>query len=149
MDKESLLKLDNQLCFAIYACAKEITGVYRPFLEELGLTYTQYITLLALWEQDDIGLKTLGERLHLDSGTLTPLLKKMEAAGLLYRQRSQEDERNLRIRLTEKGRQLKEAAYEIPQKVFCASHLSIEEAIGLRKQLQELLATLASEKCRD
>ena len=83
MDKDDLLKLDNQLCFAIYACAKEITSIYRPFLEELGLTYTQYIALLALWEQDDITLKKLGERLFLDSGTLTPLAKQMEAAGLI------------------------------------------------------------------
>lgn len=148
MDKDSLLKLDNQLCFAIYACAKEITGLYRSFLETLGLTYTQYITLLALWETDDITLKELGERLYLDSGTLTPVLKKMEAAGLLYRKRSKDDERNLRIKLTDKGRELKQSAYEIPEKVLCASHLSLEEAMLLRKQLRELTANLFKVKCQ-
>ncbi len=147
MDKDDLLKLDNQLCFAIYACAKEITSIYRPFLEELGLTYTQYIALLALWEQDDITLKKLGERLFLDSGTLTPLLKKMEAAGLIYRERSKEDERNLRIRLTDKGRALKQDACEIPQKAFCASQLSTEEAVFLRNQLRQMLVKLSTGKC--
>lgn len=142
MDKDILLKLDNQLCFAIYACAKEVTRMYRPFLEHLGLTYTQYLALLALWEKEDITLKELGERLYLDSGTLTPLLKKLEAAGLLCRLRSKDDERNLRIRLTEKGRELKYAACDIPEKVFCASHLSIEEAVLLRDQLKALLTKL-------
>ncbi|MBP2650536.1 MAG: MarR family transcriptional regulator [Firmicutes bacterium] len=146
MDKDSLLKLDNQLCFAVYACAKEITGLYRPILDTLGLTYTQYITLLVLWEKDDVTLKELGERLLLNSGTLTPLLKKMEAAGILFRERSKDDERNLRIRLTDKGRELKKAAYEIPEKVFCASHLTMEEATLLRNKLKELLTRLSVTK---
>lgn len=141
-ENESLLKLDNQLCFTIYACAKEITGLYRPWLDALGLTYTQYIALLALWEKDDITLKELGEKLFLDSGTLTPLLKKMEAAGLLYRLRSKEDERTLRIRLTSKGKELKKTACQVPQKVFGVSQLSLEEAAVLQNQLRQLLTKL-------
>lgn len=148
MDKDSLLKLDNQLCFAIYACSKEIVGLYRPFLDDLGITYTQYITLLALWEKDDIALKELGEKLFLDSGTLTPLLKKMEVAGLLYRQRSKDDERILRIRLTDKGRALKKNAHEVAQQVFCASQLSIAETVGMRDQLRDLLTRLTEAKSK-
>ena len=87
MDKSAMLELDNQLCFALYACAREVTKLYRPFLDELGLTYTQYVTLLALWEKDEVPVKELGRRLYLDSGTLTPLLKKLEAMGLLRRER--------------------------------------------------------------
>ncbi len=147
MDKDSLLTLDNQLCFTIYACAKEITGLYRPWLETLGLTYTQYITLLVLWENDAITLKELGERLFLDSGTLTPLLKKMEAAGLLYRLRSKEDERTLRIRLTAQGRELKKEAYEVAEKVFDASQLSVEEARLIQNQMNGLLIRLVAAKC--
>lgn len=147
MDKNSLLKLDNQLCFAIYACAKEITGLYRPFLEPLGLTYTQYIALLVLWEKDDITLKELGAKLFLDSGTLTPVLKKMETAGLIVRERSQDDERSLRIRLTDSGWALKTAAYEIPEKVFCASHLSLDEAVLLRTHLHDMLRRMTECKC--
>ncbi|MCM0757762.1 MarR family transcriptional regulator [Sporomusa sphaeroides DSM 2875] len=143
VDKDSLLKLDNQLCFAIYACAKQITSLYRPFLEEIGLTYTQYITLLVLWERDDLTLKELGEKLFLDSGTLTPVLKKMEAAGYLRRQRSREDERNLCIKLTDKGRKLKEVACEIPVKVACSSDISVEEGVDLREKLKALLNRLA------
>ncbi|MTV50639.1 MarR family transcriptional regulator [Heliobacillus mobilis] len=144
MDRDELLKLDNQLCFTIYACSKEIIRIYRPFLAELGLTYTQYVVLLVLWEKDDINLKELGERLYLDSGTLTPLLKKMEAAGLLFRQRSQEDERHIFIRLTEQGQELKKAAYETLQKAFCNMPISVEEAISLRGQLKTLLNRLPS-----
>lgn len=146
MKENSQLLLDNQLCFTIYACAKEITGLYRPLLEQLGLTYTQYIALLALWEKDDITLKELGEQLFLDSGTLTPLLKKMEAAGLLFRARSTEDERTIRIKLTAKGQALKEEVYEVPQKVLAASHLSPEKALLLREQLKALLTNLAAGK---
>lgn len=146
IDKDNLLKLDNQLCFAIYACSKEIVGLYRPFLDALGITYTQYITLLALWEKDNLALKELGEKLFLDSGTLTPLLKKMEAAGLVYRQRSKDDERTLCIRLTDKGKALKDDAYEVTQKVFCASQLSIKEAVDMRNRLRGMLARLTAAK---
>jgi DNA-binding MarR family transcriptional regulator len=145
-DNDNLLKLDNQLCFAIYACSKEIVGLYRPFLEALGITYTQYITLLALWEKDNLALKELGEKLFLDSGTLTPLLKKMEASGFICRQRSKDDERTLCISLTDKGKALKADAHEVAQKVFRASRLSIKEAVGMRKQLREMLTRLTAAK---
>ncbi|MBC9786183.1 MarR family transcriptional regulator [Heliobacterium chlorum] len=144
MDRDELLKLDNQLCFTIYACSREIIRIYRPFLAELGLTYTQYVVLLVLWEKDDITLKELGEHLYLDSGTLTPLLKKMEAAGLLFRQRSHDDERHIFIRLTEQGKELKNAAYETLQKAFCNMPISMEEASSIREQLKSLLHRLPS-----
>lgn len=137
--KDEILKLDNQLCFAIYACSKEITRLYRPHLEKLGLTYTQYITLLALWEKDSVTVKALGERLYLDSGTLTPLLKKMEENGLLHRNRSKEDERKVVINLTEKGIELKKEALKIPSSILCGTGLSKEEALNLKKDITKLL----------
>lgn len=139
-----LLKLDNQLCFALYACSKEVTKRYKPFLDELGLTYTQYITLLVLWEKDDVTVKELGTKLHLDSGTLTPLLKKLEAMELVVRVRDKQDERNVYVRLTEAGVKMKDKAVEIPAKLFCSTGLSAEEAILLKDKLKEMLNTLES-----
>lgn len=139
-----LLKLDNQLCFALYACSREVTKRYKPFLDELGLTYTQYITLLVLWEKDDVTVKELGARLHLDSGTLTPLLKKLEAMGLVERARDKQDERNVYVRLTEAGVKMKDKAVEIPTKLFCSTGLSAEEAILLKDKLKDMLNTLES-----
>lgn len=141
MDYESL-KLDNQLCFALYACSKEVTRVYKPVLDKFGITYTQYITLLVLWEQDNITVKELGNKLHLDSGTLTPLLKKLENMGLLQRTRDTEDERNVYIKLTEKGLNMKEDALEVPSKMFCSTGISMEEAVDLREKLKVLLNNL-------
>lgn len=138
MNYESL-KLDNQLCFALYACSKTITKNYKPFLDKLGITYTQYITLLVLWEQDNINVKELGKKLHLDSGTLTPLLKKLETMGIIHRVRDSEDERNVYITLTEKGISMKDKALEIPKQVFCTTGLSMKEAIELREKLKTLL----------
>ena len=105
---DEALKLENQICFPLYAAARKVTGAYTPFLKPLGITYTQYLVFLVLWEQDGIPVGALGQALHLDTGTLTPLLKKMEAAGFLTRQRRKDDERSVEIRLTEKGRALKE-----------------------------------------
>jgi len=133
------LKLENQLCFAFYACSREITKLYRPILAELGLTYTQYITLLALWEKDGVGVKELGDRLYLDSGTLTPLLKKLETMGLLTRTRSKADERNVLIELTGAGRVLKARAAEVPGKLYACAGLKEEDLAGIRAQLQALL----------
>ncbi|HAJ66108.1 MAG TPA: MarR family transcriptional regulator, partial [Clostridiales bacterium] len=99
-DPAEALKLDNQLCFPLYAAARKVTGLYAPYLKELGLTYTQYIVLLVLWERDGLSLGEIGERLSLDSGTLTPLCKKLETAGLITRRRSEQDERSVRITLT-------------------------------------------------
>lgn len=139
MNRDEILKLENQLCFTVYAVSREMMRQYRPILDEMGITYTQYVALLALWEQDDITVKELGARLYLDSGTLTPLLKKMEAQGLLRRERDPKDERNVRIRLSEEGHRLKERAYEVPEKVFCRTGMSAEEAVMLRQRLAELL----------
>jgi Transcriptional regulators len=140
MDNESALNLDNQLCFAVYACAREITKLYHPLLKQLGLTYTQYITLLVLWEDRRATVKQLGKRLYLDSGTLTPLLKKLEQMGLITRTRDPQDERSVIVGLTEKGTALKEKALDIPQQLFCQAGVAPEEADALRKQIVAMLA---------
>lgn len=134
------LKLSNQLCFPLYACSRQIIRLYTPVLEPLGLTYTQYITLLALWEKSDETVKTLGERLYLDSGTLTPLLKKLEEQGLIKRERSQTDERNVVVHLTEQGLLLKEKALEVPKKVASCVNLSQKDAIELHRILHLILS---------
>lgn len=139
MENSSALKLEDQLCFAVYACAREITKLYHPLLKELGLTYTQYVTLLALWEQDHVTVKKLGARLYLDSGTLTPLLKKLEAMGLLTRKRDKKDERSVIIALTEQGVLLKAKVLDIPKKLFCQAGITPEEADKLRAQITSML----------
>lgn len=141
-----MLKLDNQLCFALYACSKEVIRLYKPYLDPYGLTYTQYITLLVLWEQDNISVSELGSRLLLDSGTLTPLLKKLEKLGLVERVRSVRDERSVQVRLTEKGGKLKENFLELPQKLFCCTGLKAEEALQLKAMLTGLLGKIRAEK---
>lgn len=115
MEKSDSLRLENQLCFPLYACAREIVKAYRPYLEELGLTYTQYITMMVLWEEGQVSVKELGRRLHLDSGTLTPLLKKLESKGCLQRQRSREDERVVIACLTDAGRKMERMAASVPR----------------------------------
>ena len=133
------LKLENQLCFPLYACAKEIIRKYKPFLDEVDLTYTQYIAMMALWEKKTMTVKELGNCLYLDSGTLTPLLKKMEAKGLVTRKRSVEDERNLMVTLTKDGEKLKEKAVAIPEKMAQCMPLEPEEAETLYRILYKLL----------
>ncbi len=133
------LKLSNQLCFPLYATSKGIIKLYTPLLNEINLTYTQYITMMVLWEQKKIGVKLLGEHLFLDSGTLTPLLKKLEQQGLLTRTRSQEDERNLIVEITEQGEALKERATDIPAKVIESMKLTDDEAATLYQLLYKLL----------
>lgn len=140
--EDEILKLDNQLCFALYACAKEVTRIYKPFLDKLGITYTQYITLLVLWEQDCITVKELGKKLYLDSGTLTPLLKKLENLGVLERIRDTKDERNVFVKLTDKGINMKNEVVEIPKEVFCSTGLSPEDALELKERLRFLLVSL-------
>ncbi|MGO4369818.1 MarR family winged helix-turn-helix transcriptional regulator [Paenibacillus sp. 2TAB19] len=142
MNIDDTIKLDNQICFSIYACSREITKLYRPILDELGLTYTQYVTMLALWEQDHISVSALGHRLYLDSGTLTPLLKKLEAAGLLTRTRDREDERSVLVTLTEQGQALKNKAYEVPPQLYCQLDSSPEEAHSLLQQMNDLLGKI-------
>ncbi len=136
------LKLENQLCFPLYACSKEIIKKYKPYLDPLGITYTQYIALMALWEEDNITVKDLGKKLFLDSGTLTPLFKKMESQNLVVRQRSSDDERNVYIRLTEEGKNLRDKALDIPNRIGSCIDLPMEEIIQLQKSLLKLLDQL-------
>lgn len=129
------LKLQHQLCFSLYASSKALTKKYKPLLDPLGLTYTQYITMLVLWENERMSSKQLGDQLYLDSGTLTPLLKRLETAGLITRERDQEDERNLIVALTQEGLALKEEAKSIPEKIYCETGLTHEDAIVLKEKL--------------
>lgn len=138
-DKFEVLKLGNQLCFPLYACAKEIIRLYRKPLEKIGLTYTQYIAMMVLWEFGAMTEKELGGKLYLDSGTLTPVLKKLEKAGFVKRQRLAKDERSLNISLTGKGNGLKEKAVNIPQVLNGCMHLSYDEMLTLRALLNKAL----------
>ncbi|MDJ1158467.1 MarR family transcriptional regulator [Chelatococcus sp. SYSU_G07232] len=137
------LRLDNQVCFAVYAAGHAFTRAYKPLLGKLGLTYPQYLVMLLLWEHDGPTMREIGERLHLDSGTLTPLLKRLETMGLVHRARLPEDERQLRVTLTDKGRALREAAADVPRAIGCASGLAPDEAKRLRHELVALQAALA------
>ena len=139
-DRFAALRLDNQLCFPLYAASREIIRLYRPHLEALDLTYTQYITMMVLWEEREISVKQLGKRLYLDSGTLTPLLKSLEAKGYVTRTRSDSDERVVLVRLTEAGQALQERALSVPEGMRACVHLSPEEAAVLYKLLYKLLA---------
>jgi len=139
MDKYDSLKLSNQLCFPLYACAKEVVRMYKPFLDEIDLTYTQYITMMVMWEKKQVSVKQLGEMLFLDSGTLTPVLKKLEQKGYVSRARSKEDERVLDVTLTEEGEALKDKALDVPRQMSACVRLEPEEAITLQKILNKLL----------
>lgn len=139
MENFDSLRLDNQLCFPLYACSREVIKLYKPHLEALDLTYTQYITMMVLWERKTINVKKLGNVLHLDSGTLTPLLKKLEAKGLITRRRSTEDERNLIVTITDAGEALKDAALPIPEKMTRCVNLTQEEIHTLYHLLYKLL----------
>ncbi len=143
-EAEDPLVLDNQLCFALYSASLQMTKLYKPLLEKLGLTYPQYVTMLSLWETDGVTVGALGERLFLDSGTLTPLLKRLEAAGLVTRTRNADDERQVLIRLTAKGRGLKQKAQCIPQEIGAKGGLTVQESLTLRKTLKKLRAALAA-----
>ena len=138
-DMYSSLRLENQLCFPLYACARKVTGLYTPLFKPYGLTYTQYIVLMVLWEKDGIPVGELCRRLYLDNGTLTPLLKRMEEHGLLTRERSTEDERIVVISLTGEGKKLREAVSHFPEKVGPCVPLSKEESITLYQLLYKIL----------
>ena len=140
-NKYEALKLENQICFPLYAASKEIIRKYTPYLDEIGLTYTQYITMMIMWEKKSVNVKELGKCLFLDSGTLTPMLKKLEAKSLITRTRSKNDERNLIVTITEEGEALKERAVEIPYKMASCSGLSAEEGATLYKILYKILGT--------
>lgn len=141
---DQALKLDNQLCFALYSTSLAMTKLYKPLLEELGLTYPQYLVMLVLWEGDGLMVSELGERLYLDSGTLTPLLKRMETQDLVTRIRDVEDERRVRITLTAAGRKLKSKAEKVPACILAASQCSIPELISLTQQVQALRQRLTA-----
>jgi DNA-binding MarR family transcriptional regulator len=132
------LKLDNQICFAVYATAHAFNRVYKPLLDRLGLTYPQYLAMLVLWEHDNVPVKTIGERLLLDSGTLTPLLKRLEAAHLVRRTRGTDDERQVLIALTPQGQALREKARAVPQGILAASACSVGELTALKNDLVAL-----------
>ena len=144
--KYDSLQLKNQLCFPLYASARETIKLYKPYLDLLELTYTQYITMLVLWEERVVSVKVLGERLFLDSGTLTPLLKKLEAKGLVVRRRSQEDERILNVSLTKAGEKLRERAMDIPQELGNTVSLEPEEIGQLYGLLYKLLAGMTKKE---
>ena len=140
---EQALQLDHQLCFALYSASLAMTKLYKPLLEPLGLTYPQYLAMLVLWEQDGPMVSALGERLRLDSGTLTPLLKRLEAAGLVLRERAAEDERRVHVRLTPAGRKLKARALAIPACVLQASQCTLAEISELTQQVRTLRDRIA------
>ena len=138
------LQLDHQLCFALYSSSLAMTKLYKPLLEPLGLTYPQYLVMLVLWERDDLMVSELGERLSLDSGTLTPLLKRLETAGLLARTRATEDERRVHVSLTTAGRRLKARAQKIPGCILAASQCSLDDITTLTQQVRALRDRLAN-----
>jgi len=145
MDEYESLKLDRQLCFPLYAAARRVTGVYTPYFKPLGLTYTQYIVFMALWERDGLCMNQLGRILYLDNGTLTPLIKKMEKAGYLTRRRDAEDERMVRVYLTDKGRALREEAKGLPAAAGACVNFPKEKAAQLHGLLHELLDAMSSD----
>jgi len=144
MDKSKfdVLKLENQLCFPLYACAKEVVRKYRPFLDELDLTYTQYIVMMVLWEDKSCSVKGLGKRLFLDSGTLTPVLKSLEKKGFVNRARSKKDERVLEVEITSKGEALKAEAVSVPERLAGCINLEPEEAAELYRLLYKALGVV-------
>lgn len=142
MSSSEFLKLENQLCFSLYASSRAITRMYRPFLESLGITYPQYLVLLVLWDQKESTVKELSEKLDLDSGTLTPMLKRMEGQQLVQRKRSSEDERVVNIQITEAGLALYENALCIPQSLLASSGLSPEEIYTFNEQLKRIISSV-------
>ncbi|KFF26288.1 MarR family winged helix-turn-helix transcriptional regulator [Chryseobacterium vrystaatense] len=139
MENSKSLQLDNQICFPLYVIAKEITGLYRPFLDEIDITYPQYLVLMVLWENDGLGVSHIGEKLFLDSGTLTPLLKRLETKGIIDRKRKKEDERVVEVFLTEAGKQLQKKACEIPGKIQNKIGVETEDLIHLKETIQKIL----------
>lgn len=141
-DPHDALLLDNQLCFPLYAAAKEVVRRYKPLLDELDLTYTQYLTMMVMWEERETNVRALGERLYLDSGTLTPLLRKLEAKGYLTRHRDAADGRELRVSLTDAGLALRERALGVPAALSACIDIPLEDVLELRRILKELLGAL-------
>jgi len=136
-------KIDDMLCFALYAASRAAMDVYRPLLDELGLTYPQYLVMIVLWDRETCSVKDIGRTLHLDSGTLSPLLKRLEGTGFIKRQRRTRDERVVDISLTEEGRALRERAADVPMKVSCRYGIEFDEYVTLLEQLKKLTERLA------
>lgn len=141
-DKYSVLKLENQLCFPLYVCAKEIVKAYTPYLERLGLTYTQYITMMVMWEHKELRVKEIGEHLYLDSGTLTSVLKKLEEKGFVTRKRSEKDERGLIVTITKSGEELRDKAVDIPRQLGGCVAMDPQKAKELYELLYEVIGKL-------
>ncbi|MDX1319734.1 MAG: MarR family transcriptional regulator [Oceanospirillum sp.] len=142
-ENSSLLQLDNQLCFSLYSATNAITRAYRPLLDALDLTYLQYMAMMVLWEEQSVSVKRLGERLHLDSGTLTPLLKRLEAKALVVRGRSPDDERVRVITLTDAGQSLKTQAETVPEQILCQTCMPLDELKQMKQLCDQLLKNLA------
>ncbi|MET8979235.1 MarR family transcriptional regulator [Streptomyces sp. NPDC004539] len=140
--EESWLRLDRQICFSLHAASRAFNGVYRVILKDLGLTYPQYLVMLVLWEEGTLPVKRLGEHLRLDSGTLSPLLKRLESAGLVRRERSARDERSVEVRLTDEGSALRERARQVPRRILSATSFDPEEIRALKSQLDALTTAL-------
>lgn len=141
-NKYDVLKLENQLCFPLYVCAKEVVRAYKPYLDELDITYTQYITMMVMWEHKELCVKEIGEHLYLDSGTLTSVLKKLEEKGFVTRKRSEKDERDLIVTITDKGTALKEKAVHVPEKLGACVELDPQKAKALYDTLYEVIGKL-------
>ena len=141
MDKYEKMKLDNQLCFSLYAASREVIKTYKPQLDKYGLTYTQYIAMLVVWEYEKITVKEMGQKLHLDSGTLTPVLKKLLSMELINKYRDKNDDRVVIVEVTEKGRKMRDEIIEVPEKMYCKFGKSIEDVVELKRLLDNLLAT--------
>jgi len=142
MEKYDALKLENQLCFSLYALSREVIKMYKPLLKEFDLTYTQYITMMVIWEEEKIIFKELGKKLYLDSGTLTPVLKKLESKGLIIKYRNKEDDRVVTVELTKKGKDLREAIIEVPEKIYCEFKDEEDNLVALKKYLDGLLKNI-------
>ena len=141
MGKYEKIKLDNQLCFSLYAASREVIKKYKPHLDKYGLTYTQYIAMLVVWEHEKITVKEMGKKLHLDSGTLTPVLKKLYSMELIDKYRDKNDDRVVIVEVTEKGKNMKDEIIEVPEKMYCKFSKNIEDAIELKRLLDNLLVT--------
>jgi DNA-binding MarR family transcriptional regulator len=145
-DSEAMPRLDSQICFAVYSTLHAINKAYAPLLEKVELTYPQYLVMLVLWEGDDVTVKAIGERLHLDSGTLTPLLKRLEANGHIHRMRDPKDERQVRVKLTESGKDLRRRAREIPGQIARAMGRPSEDLKAVRKELRRIRSALMEKR---
>ncbi|MDW8809941.1 MarR family transcriptional regulator [Streptomyces scabiei] len=142
VSEEEFLRLDRQICFSLHAASRAFNGVYRVILKDLGITYPQYLVMLVLWERGELPVKKLGEHLRLDSGTLSPLLKRLETAGLVRRERSARDERSVVVRPTEEGAALRERALAVPRRIVSATSFDVDEIRDLRDRLDHLTAAL-------